>query len=60
MLISSLSGANPLPPEHKIGIFVRFAGATAGSNGSNGSYGNNVSNGNNRSNRNDGRDSLGC
>ena len=24
MLISSLPGANPLPPEHKIGIFVRF------------------------------------
>ena len=56
--------------EHKIGIFVRFGGATAGatarSNGSNesnrsyGSYGNNQSNGNNRSNRNDGRDSLGC
>ena len=26
MLISSLPGANPLPPEHKIGIFVRFCG----------------------------------
>ena len=26
MLISSLPGANPLPPEHKIGIFVRFWG----------------------------------
>ena len=73
MLISSLPGANPLPPEHKIGIFVRFGGATAGatarSNGSNGSNGSNESNGNNgsnqsngnnRSNRNDGRDSLGC
>ena len=24
MLISSLPGANPLLPEHKIGIFVRF------------------------------------
>ena len=24
MLISSLPGANPLPPEHKIGVFVRF------------------------------------
>ena len=40
--------------EHKIGIFVRFGGAMAGSNVSN------WSNGNNRSNRNDGRDSLGC
>ena len=49
--------------EHIIGIFVRFGGATARSNGSNGSnrsYGNNQSNGNNRSNRNDDRDSLGC
>ena len=53
--------------EHKIGIFVRFGGATAGatarsngSNESNRSYGNNQSNGNNRSNRNDGWDSLGC
>ena len=26
MLISSLPGANPLPPEHKIGVFVRFWG----------------------------------
>ena len=26
MLISSLPDANPLPPEHKIGIFVRFWG----------------------------------
>ena len=24
MLISSLPGANPLLPEHKIGVFVRF------------------------------------
>ena len=50
--------------EHIIGIFVRFGGATARSNGSNGSNRsngnneNNCSNGNNRSNRNDGRDSL--
>ena len=52
--------------EHKIGIFVRFGGAMAGSNGSNGSNESNESNGSNgsnqsnRSNRNDGRDSLGC
>ena len=26
MLISSITGANPLPPEHKIGVFVRFWG----------------------------------
>ena len=41
--------------EHKIGIFVRFGGATAGA-----MAGNNESNGSNRSNRNDGWDSLGC
>ena len=54
-------------PEHKIGVFVRFGGATAGamarsngSNESNESNGSNGSNQSNRSNRNDGRDSFGC
>ena len=47
--------------EHKIEVFVRVGGATAGAMaGSNGSNESNRSNGNNRSNRNDGRDSLGC